>query len=48
MEATSAAQLELEKIEEQIAQLESAAGDNTEAQRQLKAWKSASATCGGR
>jgi acetyl-CoA carboxylase carboxyl transferase subunit alpha len=37
MEATSAAQLELEKIEEQIALLESAAGDNTEAQRQLKA-----------
>jgi acetyl-CoA carboxylase carboxyl transferase subunit alpha len=36
MEATSAAQLELEKIEEQIALLESAAGDNTEAQRQLK------------
>jgi len=27
----------LEKIEEQIAQLESAAGENTEAQRQLKA-----------
>ncbi|MGO9440092.1 MAG: acetyl-CoA carboxylase carboxyltransferase subunit alpha [Terriglobales bacterium] len=37
MEATTTAQLELEKIEEQIAQLESAAGENTEAQRQLKA-----------
>jgi len=37
MEATTAAQLELEKIEQQIAQLEAAAGENTEAQRQLKA-----------
>ena len=37
MEATSTAQLELEKIEQQIAQLESAAGENTEAKRQLKA-----------
>jgi acetyl-CoA carboxylase carboxyl transferase subunit alpha len=37
MEATSAAQLELEKIEQQIALLESAAGENTEAKRQLKA-----------
>jgi acetyl-CoA carboxylase carboxyl transferase subunit alpha len=37
MEATSAAQLELEKIEQQIALLEAAAGDNLEAQRQLKA-----------
>ena len=37
MEATTTAQLELEKIEEQIAQLESAAGENTEAHRQLKA-----------
>jgi acetyl-CoA carboxylase carboxyl transferase subunit alpha len=37
MEASTTAQLELEKIEEQIAQLESVAGENTEAQRQLKA-----------
>jgi acetyl-CoA carboxylase carboxyl transferase subunit alpha len=37
MEGSSTAQLELEKIEEQIAQLEAAAGENQEAQRQLKA-----------
>ena len=36
MEAGSRAQLELEKIEKQIAQLEQVAGDNQEARRQLQ------------
>src|SRR3954471_24598655 len=37
MEAAGKAQLELEKIEKQIEELETAAGDNQEAHRQLSA-----------
>ena len=48
MEAASNAQTELERIEKQIEQLQSAAGDNQDARSKLQGCTNASTRCAAR